>query len=101
MVADVTNFIASIFSWIWAHHDQIGVTLTLVVLFWAGASKEKREALGAKLPRLAHLLDLFALIGMNVLEARRQIPLIKAGLPYVLPAALPEPTTPAPTIPAK
>lgn len=81
------QFIA-LLEWLWSYHDKVGAALTVVILVWVSMSKDKKEALGSKLPRLAHLLDFCAAVGMNLLEAKRTLALAKAGAPY---AVLPTP----------
>mgnify|MGYP000956332003 FL=1 len=82
----------SILESLWAQHDKIGAALTLVVLVWVGMGKDKKEALGSKLPRLAHLLDFAAAVGMNLLEAKRTLAMVKSGAPYTLPTDTPSPS---------
>lgn len=89
----VLTAVTDALKYLWEYHDQIGIFLTLVVFAWVGLSKEKRAELGAKLPRLAHTLDFMSAIGMNIIEAKRQIPLIKAGTPYLPPRPPENPPT--------
>lgn len=82
-------------SWVWSFHDQVGLFLTFVVFLWVGASKQKKEAIGKALPRFAHLLNLFAAIGVNVIDAKREFALFKAGAPYQRTPTLPPLPPPA------
>ena len=83
MTVQVT--LVQVLTWIWSKHDQIGVFLSMLVFFWMRLPQERKAALGAKLPRFAHLFDLFAAIAMNVIQAKQEWKRFKSGAPYVAP----------------
>ena len=79
--------VLNMLTWLWENREGFWVGVSVLVFVWVGMAKDKKENLGNKLPRLAHLLDLFSAIGMNLIEAKKTFTLIKSGAPYTLPTS--------------